>query len=105
MVLTPRTCCWAGAAVAARAATGEARTRPAAATKVRLCTAGDANWRANGERRALLKPRDAIVMGIGGGGWGLGMGRTEEGWRRANSFYGDLLCAGVCACTAAVIGA
>lgn len=46
------------------AATAEARTTPAAATKVRLCTAGDANWRANGERRALEKLREDIVMGI-----------------------------------------
>jgi hypothetical protein len=31
-----------------------------AATKVRLWTAGEANWRAKGERRALEKDLDAI---------------------------------------------
>ena len=64
MVLTPRTCCWAGRAAEVEA-TAEALTAPAAATKVRRWTAGEANWRPRGARRALEKLREAMV---GGGG-------------------------------------
>lgn len=63
MVLTPRTCCWAGAATAAGRAVRPARTALAAAMKVRCWTRGVASWRAIGDRRVLEKVREAILRG------------------------------------------
>ena len=61
MVLTPRTCCWAGRAAAREAVTAEALTKLMAEVKLRLWTAGEASWRPNGERRAFEKLREAIA--------------------------------------------
>lgn len=45
------------------AATAVGRTAALMAeTKVRLWTVGDANWRPKGERRALEKVRDAMII-------------------------------------------
>jgi hypothetical protein len=72
MVLTPRTCCWAGLETRG-AETAVARTAAMADTKVRRWTAGDANWRANGLRRALEKVLELMLDGIG-----VGMGQEEK---------------------------
>jgi len=61
-----------------REETAVARRAPTADTNVRVCTAGDANWRPNGLRRALEKVLEAILMM-----WS-GEGSKDSSWMSRN---------------------